>query len=283
MTQCTATFESGTSGNALATGDAASGTAYDSVTTHTPIGTQSSVTYSTTHVHSGSLSAKYDFPHNNSPDTCAFAWTTSLGSISEHYGRIYIYLTANPNVVFQILLESDGVGRAMKLQVNSAGKIVAAGDGANLGTSTSALTLNSWNRIEWHHKDASGTSGIVVVQLFLGTNADGSTPDDTSLSFTATSAGSGGNLTNVTIGDSDSGQGVDTFSAWFDDVVVGAASFPGPSGGSSNPYGYDKIRTDLQATQRAALFCKAFWRHGKGGIFLPEKLWRPELWLPSVA
>jgi hypothetical protein len=35
-------------------------------------------------------------------------------------------------------------------------------------------------------------------------------------------------------------------------------------------------RTSLQAVKRAALWCQAFRRHGKSGIFLPEGIWTPQ-------
>jgi hypothetical protein len=52
------------------------------------------------------------------------------------------------------------------------------------------------------------------------------------------------------------------------------ASMPVSGGGLA--FGQDKVKTKLQAVSRSALWCQAFRRHGKSGIFLPDGIWTPQ-------
>lgn len=97
MTQVSADFETGVNGNNLATGDTGSATAFNAVTT-TTTATQK---YDNTHVAFGNLGVKFD--GGATSGAAYFTWSTALGTVTDHYGRIYLYLTATPSSQLPII------------------------------------------------------------------------------------------------------------------------------------------------------------------------------------
>src|SRR5207253_3145174 len=124
MATITANFETGTSGNTIATSDTGSATAWDGVID----GANTTVAYDTSHTY-GQLSAKI----NTTASTPAYvAWlSTGFGTQTDHYGRIYVYFTANPSATFQLVRWLSAGSQVAALLLNTSGQIVIR-DAANV-------------------------------------------------------------------------------------------------------------------------------------------------------
>lgn len=212
MAQVTATFETGTNGNTLSTGDAGSATAFDAIDASGPI------TYDNTHAYDA-LAAK-----TSGTAESWFAWTTALGgTLTDTYGRAYVYMTAYPAVAWTAV-RMNGVTNMMI-------QILGTGAGANNGAiqvidnagagsfTTQGIVLNQWNRIEFHIA-CNVSTGTIEAKLFK--DASGTVADDTvTRSGVNTSAG----ITEVRFGNR---SGTSAGNYWLDYVLFGANSYPGP-------------------------------------------------------
>ncbi len=212
MTQCTATFETGTNGNAVLVADAGSATAWDTKTL-----SSGAITYSNTHAVSGSLSMK----GVTGAGAQSMEWNTAMGSVTDHYTRIYLWIDALPtgNFFFQA---AYGAASALtyRLLMQAAGfVIIQPGSG---GTQSGAVQIatGQWVRIESHTVN-SATVGSVEVKLFNTA---------TSATATETIQVTGRNTlvatTSVRFGDEEGGGAVSPY--YMDNIVAGAASYPGP-------------------------------------------------------
>lgn len=220
MAQLTANFEAGTNGSNITTGAGeASANAWDVVT----IGALQGFSYDNTHAQ-GNLAAKV--VASGSGAVSYGAWTTSLGTITDHYGRAYLYLTANPGDSARFLvLRSGGTGGTISaaLRVHSTGVIRCLGSAnAFIQDTTNTISLNQWIRVEWHIIH-SATVGQIEVKLF--NTADSTTPTETLTS--AANKNTGANADTFQIGNPD-GIGI-AVTYWMDNVVGNATSYPGPA------------------------------------------------------
>src|SRR5215467_10547633 len=97
MTSLVNSAEGGTNGTTVSTGNSggASGNAFDALLT-----TNATVAYDNAHAHSGALSVK--FATAGTAANWAVEWTTSMGTLSQVWFRLYVYFTANPAAGFRI-------------------------------------------------------------------------------------------------------------------------------------------------------------------------------------
>src|SRR5689334_11992597 len=117
MANITADFETGTSGNSLSTSDTGSATAYNGVS----IGASATLQYDTTHVHRGSKACKV--ATGASSVASYFYWEAAFTQTTEHYGRMYLYFTANPGSPCQpMAIRNTGDSIAVVLRLNTDGK-----------------------------------------------------------------------------------------------------------------------------------------------------------------
>ncbi len=222
MSQATNNYEGGVQGNTIATSDAGSGSAWDVVTL--PAGT-GSLTYDNTHVYN-LLAGKYFC--GTTSTTAHTQWSTAtLGAITDAYGRFYVYMGAFPfNVNNQCGFFNTGTTRC-RLVINTTGKLtVVDAAGVTQATSTNAIALNQWNRVEFH-VTFSATVGFMEIKLFQ--NADSTTPTET-LTSAATLNFGGASANEFRIG---YGSNQTSRTQWIDNVVWGATSYPGPAATSS--------------------------------------------------
>lgn len=216
MAQVTSAF-TGTNGATLATTDAGSPSKYDTVS----IGADgSTLTYDNSLFYGTPTSMKY--VSGSSGGQGFVQWSTQLGSISEMFGRFYLYVTAFPTGGNQNLVTLNvGVGRCFVIVWNvTTGTFSVLGDGAAVGTTTHAASLGAWMRIEFHC--LTGATGIAQMELFL--NPQATTPDET-IGSVSTSVASG-NFTTALLGNTASGGGGSTLH--IDEATLGATSYPGP-------------------------------------------------------
>ncbi len=218
MTQATATFEAGTQGATIATSDTGSTSAWDVVTL--PAGTGSLI-YDNTHVY-GTRAAK--LTAGSTSTTAILQWSSvTLGSISDAYGRFYIWASAFPgNSNNEIQFRNTGTVRA-RLKINTAGKIELSNSlNSIVATSTNSIALSQWNRVEFH---LTFSSSVGFFEALLFTSPDSSSATET--------IGTG--VSNLNLGGASANEfligAISTqtnWTHWLDNIVWGATSYPGP-------------------------------------------------------
>jgi len=211
MAQLTAGFETGVSGNNVLVADAGNATPWDAETI-----SGGAITYDNAHVHgAGSLAGQ--FAHTAS--ATYLSWTTALGAVTDHYGRVYLYATGNPASATRGPFAFYNSGAlTSRWEINTNGTL-AARDTVAATNGSVAISLNQWVRIEWHVVH-SATVGIVEVKLF--NSPESSTASDT---ITRSSANTGTQANEIQVGQQSGGP---TYTYWLDGIVANAGSYPGP-------------------------------------------------------
>jgi hypothetical protein len=215
MPQTTANFESGVNGNTITTSDPGSATAWDAVTLN--VGT---ATYDNTHAAYGALAGKFTEGGTGSTSYCV--WSTAFGTQTDHYTRLYAYLTANPANNIWFANFKDGATRAASFAILTDGTCRVADSGSNGQNGTAPVVLNQWIRIELHVIH-SATVGQLELQLFYS-------PESLTPTETVTSPATWNTLvqaTQVELGIT-SVAAVANSTIWLDDIVAAAPSYPGP-------------------------------------------------------
>jgi hypothetical protein len=212
--------EGGADGVTVTTGNSggASGNAWDAVT----IGTGATVTYDNDHAHGGSLAYKF---LSGSTRTDVNWTSASVGTETEVWGRLYLWLVANPAAELALLRVRSGASQCARLALTTSGTIVIrnAANGV-AGTQTNAVATGQWVRVEFRVL-ASTTVGQIDVRLY--NSAESATPTEstalTGLVLTAS-------LNEINWGPV-GGTAGETY--WLDDLVLNDTGFPGPTAGPS--------------------------------------------------
>lgn len=211
MAQATADFELGTNGNAVLTTDAGSATAWDSKDA-----AGNAITYDNAHVY-GTLAGKYDA--TGSPaGACAMVWSTGIGTLTDWYGRTYLYATGNPSGNYRVCGDING---NFPIFITSTGIIQMLDQGGLAVQTAASIGLNQWVRIEYHWLN-SLTVGQVEVKLF--NNPDSASPTETQTS--AANRNTSASTTSLFYGLGSGGSSAGPI--WLDNIVAGATSYPGP-------------------------------------------------------
>jgi hypothetical protein len=157
-------FEGGTSGTTITTGNSGtgSGNAFDA----TNIGTSATLTYSNTHSAHGSLSCA--ITTSGTSAACIAAWSTSMGTQTTVWFREYLFFASLPGSDIGIWGAKNGGSSAANLGVHANGKIYIQQTGfSTVLTFTNAMSSGQWYRVEgFVTGDAS--VGQIEVKLFLG-------------------------------------------------------------------------------------------------------------------
>jgi hypothetical protein len=224
VTQCSNDFESGSDTTVISGANSASPTALDSVI-NSPV-------FSATQKAHGSLSARFQ---TIGAGTQYMAWSTAGGTMTDHYGRCYVYLdigalTNIAQVRFLEFRNASGLTCFIRPKTSGTARVTEIADsgGGVAATGTTVWTKNQWVRIEWHIVH-SATVGTIDVRVY--NSADSTTIDET-VSASALNLGTDNN--NLRIGVTTSVAnfpgGTGTW-CYLDDIVYGATSWPGPAGG----------------------------------------------------
>ena len=210
MTVCTGDLEGGVHGNAVSTSDTGSLTAFDAAGGSTG----DSVKYDNTHVAHGSLAAKMT---TGSGGNLTLRWDLAhFGTLSDWYGRMYLYMTANPASAMTFFRPQKTTTQAFQLLIDTSGHIVVQDtSSATLATFTNAISLNQFVRVEVH---ANHTGSALEVKLF--NSADSSTATETQ---TLNSVSMQSNATRL-----DFRTNITSTIYWIDQLVGGATAYPGP-------------------------------------------------------
>lgn len=209
------TAEGGTNGTAVTTANSggASGTAWDTVT----IGGGAAVTYDTTHVY-GALAYKCVA----GTSLTSMAWgSASLGTLSEAWGRLYLYLEALPSVSTGIVRLTNGSAQVSRITVSTTGNVeLRNAANTKIVQTVSAVATGKWVRIEWHCIPLA-TNGTIEVRLY--NSADSITADE---SLGVSTAPLATNLTQVQHGPVNN---VAAGTYWLDNLIVTTTDWPGPA------------------------------------------------------
>lgn len=219
MTTLSNTFEGGTNGATItpANSGGASGNAFDSVV----IGTGGTCIYDNTHIHSGTLENEQTL--GVTAGQVYLAWTTSLASPTELFSRMYLYITANPAATSAKILYLTGAATCL-LALTATGKVVLLNAAsATVATSTNSITLNAWNRLEFHCLQ-NATTGTIQARLFLGSSVDSATPTE-SLDGGATNTGSSA-YSAIRLGQANNASSV---TYWIGDAAISTTAWVGPA------------------------------------------------------
>lgn len=210
------TFETGVNGNNILTSDAGSPTPFDSAVVGT--GTGALIKYDNVQKY-GAMAGKI---YAGSPPAGGnyIGWTTAFGTLTDHYGRMYLYYQNDWGSSGFVAFLSGTATRAAGF-IRTSG-LIELRDDSNLqkAITTISLTANAWNRIEWHLV-ANGTTGSFEMKIFVGANVDGTTPDET---ISATGLNTGINTDEVQFGILNGA----VVTAWLDNLVAAATAYPGP-------------------------------------------------------
>lgn len=207
MATKTADFEAGTNGNTIATGDAGSQSAWNAAA--------GAPKYDTTHAAHGSKAAKVAANNDD------LFWS---GIGTTYYGRGYFWFQTGglgtTGITFIHCIRQSGSPKASILIDNATKKLVLKDAGANQVTSTNAVTLDQFVRIEWFVV-ASATVGQIEVKIF--NSPESATPTETLTSPASWNTGTANDFVGLGYLSTNS-----TTASWIDNLVVGGASYPGP-------------------------------------------------------
>ena len=227
MVLLTQSFEHGTNGTTL-TGGSGGNTAGtgDSFLDSVTIGTGGTLAFSSAFAAHGLLSAKA--ATGATAAGTYMTWSTSLGSVTTLYGRIYLNLSAAPAATDAIIQFRDGAGGwAGGIQLTT-GLQLAVQDTVftTLNTLTTVLATGTWYRVEWKLAASGASAGQVTVSLYAG--------DNTVPAETWTSPGTatiGGTATgSVLFGWT--GAHASQPAAYLDDLGLSTAGYLGPAAGA---------------------------------------------------
>lgn len=217
MTLLLNSFEGGTSGTTISTGNsgAASGTAFNYVN----INGGAALAYDNTHAAHGSLSAR--FTSSATPGAPYLQWSTALGTQTQVWFRAYLYFASNPANQHSVVDLINGGNLCSRVNITIAGKLIATDTtGSAIFTTTNSIALNQWVRIEGY-VIASATVGQVQLKLF-------NVPDSVTPTETQTSAATQNTYTSMA--DYNFGVAVNTANVafWMDDIGLSSTGPIGP-------------------------------------------------------
>lgn len=218
MTTLTNTFEGGTNGTTLTTGNTgeASGSAFDAINAGAGGAT---IAFDSTHTAHGALSCKIA---TTTPAATPLAeWTTSMGSQATVWYRQYLYLTANPAAALRVYVARSGASLAGAIGISATGKLqLVTSTGSFAVTFTSSAPLNQWFRIEGFITGNAST-GVLNASLY-------SSPDSTVATETETATGQNttGVLSQYWFGEQISLTNAGPF--WMDDIGISSTGPLGP-------------------------------------------------------
>jgi hypothetical protein len=225
------TFESGSIGTDITTGNSGSATshAFDAVTK----GAGATLAYNSANLWRGGLSMTYQTGATSA--AANVTWTTSLGASSTTmYARLYVKTTGfgQTNVLIRIRSGGAQIGR---LSINSAGGLdLRQGNNSTVDTST-ALSANVWYRVEL--KLTSGSAQTAECRIYTASTGV--------LFDTVTGSGAYGTGTIDEVGFGHAAASSNCPLSYMDDIALSTADWIGPS--EQNSTVADTVGVDVAA------------------------------------
>ena len=155
----------------------------------------------------------YALEHDYTPDNpqAQYAFTQIVGA-NDNFFHFRVRITALPAVTTELLTIGSGGNTRRKIQINTSGNIIIT-DGANSVTSSTALAINTWYRIE---AECRWTIGDPYDELKINGSSEGSA--------TNLSAGGGGGLNPLTLGDNQKNETKANCIIYIDDFYINSSA-----------------------------------------------------------
>lgn len=213
MAISTANYGTGTIGANLAVNDA-DATPIDALN----VGASSTLTYATPLGTSAPTSKC--LKHHTVAGNAYWQWTTHFGTLTDFYGRMYLYFPTLPANAVHILIGRDTGVNAWLMRVDTTGKVQLQNNAATtIISSTTSLVAGQWARVEWHIVN-SATVGSLECRIYLTPGSTGAPDQD----FSMTAQNTGAQTNQMGVGDGSGGTN-DFYTAG---VLIGATTWPGP-------------------------------------------------------
>lgn len=159
--------------------------------------------------------------------------------LSVVYRRCYVRIPTRDDEDRFILDRNYSGGHAGDVRLYPDGTVQLRDVFTGVGTSLTAIPLDSWARLEWTADSAANSQSLA---LFVGSNRHGSTPDET-LSGACTHPTNRHTVGLVT-------QGAGTYEILFDEIADDDAAMPPPAGSTTVTTGiYRETATGLAVVQ----------------------------------
>lgn len=147
-------------------------------------------------------------------------WTSaSVGSVTDLYGRFYLWSHGDPNTPTGIFRFLAGGSQTARLRYGSDGTLVMADSGNATEITTAAISTGKLIRVGFRVEFVAADATLVIN---VYDNPHSLTPTDTA--STSTAAGVGTACDRVEIGSFNNA----TWTACFSDIALSAVSEPGP-------------------------------------------------------
>lgn len=217
MTVLLNSFEGGTNGTTISAANSggSSGNAFDNVS----VGLNATLTYDNAHAAHGGLAGK---PATTSSSTTSIVvWSTSMGTKTQLWFRMYVYLTANPAAIIGIWRPLNVATQCSMLEITTGGLLRWVNtSSATILTGAVAVPLNQWWRVEGFTL-CSATVGQVEYKLFK--TADSSSPDETQTSAATQNTSTQITQTQIGLTNNSTSQAL-----WMDDLGLSSTGYIGP-------------------------------------------------------
>jgi hypothetical protein len=197
-----------------------SGLAFNTVT----IGSGATITFSNTQKAHGTLSYRLGMGATFA-NTRLIYTTTALGTLTNVYGRLNVFMTALPTATMALAQHMTG-SRMGSVSVTTAGKLQWISQIATLAGSpmTTTVPLNQWFRIEWQYTVTAVSNASGTIYLYTSV-------DSTSLTESLTTSGmvtnAQTNFTQIQLGMNEGG--IPNGQLYLDDIALSGTGLPGPA------------------------------------------------------
>jgi len=210
----TANAEGGVQGATVGTGEAGSGDPWDSIV-GTPL-----ITYDDEHAHG---TRAYRVTLSGTTTAQQLVWGSSVGTVTEMWGRLYLWSAAHPaDNRFGLIRMMNGGSQAARLiyQVDGTLQLSDAGNGPEITTSATVAT-GQWVRIEWRVQFVAVGA---AVEIRLYNDAESTVATEV---VSGTAIGIGAACDSVQVGAFLNALPC-TWDGWLDDIEINDTGFPGP-------------------------------------------------------
>lgn len=219
------TFEGDTAGAVLPSAGVGSGSGQRNGNALDHIAGGAGVIADNTQTIQGTLSCKINLGATANSGGVGWDQNSIVTATTTAYTRFYFRVESLPstNARWVMFADSGGVNALAVIVLRPDGKLDLADAGiVGRATSTTTLTTGQWYRIE-AKIISHATTGSLEVKLFVGSNVEGSTPDET-VAFTNQNT-NGAGLQYLNVGSTNA---VSNFSMWVDAVELNSTGYPGP-------------------------------------------------------
>lgn len=151
----------------------------------------------------------------------------SVGTLTEAWGRLYLWLPAVPSAELALVRVRSGGSQSARIAITSSGLLILRqASNAAVATSTGTVPTGQWVRIEWHIIAAT-TNGTIEARVYG--SADSETITETMSSSTAALTAAVDEVQYGPVGSEDG------HTYWLDDLAATDVDWLGPAAAPAEP------------------------------------------------